>query len=378
MLVGVLVVDRSQVLAHRVAVQALLRDRPPERVLRLGVQSTGPSVALALAARTDAGHADLVSAWTHRGAPHRQRADDLAVPAAASLPFDDADAAARMHWSRPQQAALGMGAREAIDRAADALAAVVTAPMTKGAVSAAITRLLPAPLLRDCVPCGCVHVHEQLMRLAALPAGVGLDASGPTLLLAPGGWARPAAPDVDAAAALVEAYLRVLGPATDRQVADFLGTTPTAFTPALAAAGEGLEEVEVTGFGRARLPAGDVAALANPPEPDAVRLLPPFDPFVQARDRELVIDDPSLRKEVHRVIGNPGIVLADGEVVATWRATTRAAKRSRVSDEPSGRRLTLLVSPAVPLPPPVRSRIDDEAERVAAARGLTLAGVTVG
>lgn len=367
MLARVHVVDRAQVLAHRVAVQGLLRDRPPDRVLDLGVQHAGTSVALALAARTDEPLQSGPVAWTHRGAPHRHRPDgDAGLPAlaAASYPFGDADAAARAHWSRPQQAALGMGAREAIDRAADALAAVVAGPMTKGAASTAVTARLPCALLRDCRPCGAVHVNEQLMRLAALPAGVALDTTGPTLLLEPGGWSRPATPDADAAAGLVTAVLRVLGPATDRHVAGFVGTTPAAFAPALEAARADLAEVEVAGAGRAWVPADDAAALASPPDPDAVRLLPPSDPYLQARDRELLVPDEGLRRELYRAIGNPGAVLAGGEVVATWRPRT------------AGRRLTLEVTAPVSWAPGVRTALDDEAERVAAARGQVLAGVT--
>lgn len=378
----VVTMTREQVMAHRVAVQGLHRDRPGAlaALASLGVQDAGPTARLALAARSDgdpdpAAHG-LVDGWTHRGAPHHHPPGERHDIAAAARPLDDADAAARLHWSRPEQQRVGIPAREAIDRAADALAEVVTEPMTKGAASAAVTRMLPDALLRDCRSCACVHVNEQLMRLSALPVGVGLDPTARTLLLTPppGGWQRPVEGDPARAARLVLDYLRVLGPAGPREVADFVGTSTTAFAPAWEAALPGLVEVDLdvgdaTRRGstrdvrRAWLPADDLDAALGAPEPDVVRFLPPWDPMLQARDRELLVPDEDVRRALYKIIGNPGALLAGGEVVGTWRPRA------------SGKKLTLEISPTVPLEPDVRARLDGEAERVAAARGLRLAGL---
>lgn len=367
-----LTVDRAQVIAHRVAVQGLHRTTGPGgvlgRVLALGLQESGATARVALAARTDADLASLglVTGWTHRGAPHHHRPADVPGLAAASRPLSDADAAARLAWSGPEQRRVGIPAAEAIDRAADALAAVVTAPITKGAASTEVTRQLPGALLRDCRPCGCVHVNEQLMRLSALPVGVGLDTTGPTLLLTPppAGWTRPQVPDVARAADLAETYLAVLGPAGKAEAAGFVGSSTAAFAPAWEAALAGLVEVRVDGA-PAWLPAADVDALAHPPEPDVVRLLPPYDPFLQLRDRPLLVPDAEHRAALYKILGNPGAVLVDGEVVGTWRAKA------------SGRKLTITVTPFAGLEPALRAAVDDEAERVAAARGLSLAAVSV-
>lgn len=362
---------REQVMAHRVAAQGLHRDRPDAVAVlaSLGIQDSGPTARLALAARTDddpdpAAHG-LVDAWTHRGAPHHHPPTERNAIAAAARPFDDADAGARLNWSGPEQRRVGIPAREAIDRAADALAEVVTEPMTKGAASGAVTKLLPGALLRDCRGCATVHVNEQLFRLSAFPVGVGLDATGRTLLLTPPPpeWDRPVDGDPQRAARLVLDYLRVLGPAGPREVADFVGTSVTAFAPAWDAALPGLAEVEVDGR-PAWLPADDLDAALDAPDPDVVRFLPPLDPLLQARDRPLLAPDEEVRKALYKIIGNPGALLADGEIVGTWRPRA------------SGKRLTLEVAPVVPLAPDVRSRLDDEAERVAAARGLRLAGLT--
>ncbi|MHC1558693.1 winged helix DNA-binding domain-containing protein [Actinomycetospora sp. C-140] len=360
---------REQVMAHRIAAQGLHRDRPLDALFALGLQDSGPTARLALAARTD-GEVDpvargLVDGWTHRGAPHHHPPAERNAVAAAARPFDDADAAARLNWSGPEQRRVGIPARESIDRAADALAEVVTEPMTKGTASGAVTKLLPDVLLRDCRGCATVHVNEQLFRLSAFPVGVGLDPTGKTLLLTPppAGWERPVDGDPARAARLVLDYLRLHGPAGPREVADFVGTTPTIFAPAWDAALPELAEVEVAGR-RAWLPADDLDAALGAPDPDVVRLLPPLDPILQARDREIHAPDESLRKDLYKIIGNPGALLADGEIVGTWRPKA------------SGKKVTLEIAPVAPLPSDVRTRLDDEAERVAAARGLTLAGLT--
>ncbi|GAA4871954.1 DNA glycosylase AlkZ-like family protein [Actinomycetospora straminea] len=360
---------REQVLAHRVAAQGLHRDRPLGPLFSLGLQDAGPTARLAIAARSD-GDPDpvalgLVDGWTHRGAPHHHPPAERPAIAAAARPFDDADAAARLNWSGPEQRRVGIPAREAIDRAADALAEVVTEPMTKGAASGAVTELLPDALLRDCRGCATVHVNEQLFRLSAFPVGVGLDPTGRTLLLIPPppGWERPVEGDPARAARLVLDYLRVLGPAGPREVADFVGTSTAAFAPAWEAALPELVEVAVEGR-PAWLPADDLDAALAAPDPDVVRFLPPLDPMLQARDRPLLVPDEALRKDLYKIIGNPGALLVDGEIVGTWRPRA------------SGKKLTLEVAPVVPLAPDVRARLDDEAERVAAARGLRPAGLT--
>jgi hypothetical protein len=51
------------------------------------------------------------------------------------------------------------------------------------------------------------------------------------------------------------------------------------------------------------------------------------------------------------------VLFVDGEVVGTWRPKSAKA------------RLDITVEPFVPLPPPVRRAVRDEAQRVAIVRG---------
>jgi hypothetical protein len=365
----VLEVDREQVMAYRIAAQGLHRgetDAAKLAVLDLGVQDSPRDTALlALAARLDADVTEeslvddprLVLAWTHRGAPHFHRRDELTAVVNALIPLDESDAMARMGWQRKQAGEADMGATDALFTAARAIRKAVAKPMSKGAVSTAVTIMIPPSLSYWCRGCQATHILEQLMRLAAPLGGVRLEAGVSPATLAPleGRRAIRTKPDVNAATTVVAAYLRVHGPATKSEAAGFVGTTKTAADPMWP---DDLAEVRVDGK-PAFLPADRLSELENPPEPDLVRLLPPLDPFLQARDRALLVPDKAWRKEVWKIIGNPGVLLADGEIAATWRAKASGRKR-----------LDFTFSPFGTLAPADRKAAEIEAERVATARGF--------
>ncbi|WP_007027370.1 DNA glycosylase AlkZ-like family protein [Saccharomonospora iraqiensis] len=364
-------VDRAQVLAYRIAAQGLHRETSDPvdlAVFDLGVQdSTRRTTAgLALAARSArdgecavlTGDERFTLAWSVRGAPHFHRAGGFGGLIRALLPLDDADARARLSWRRADVTAADMGPRAAVTTAARALRDVVTTTMTKGEASEAVTRVVPGGLTRWCRICGATHIHEQLMRLATPPAGVRLEPGVTPATLTP---LRPRPPlpdrtDVTAATRLVRDYLRLHGPATPDEAAGYLGTTRA--TVATRLWPEDLAEVRVDGR-VGHIPAEALPILENPPEPDPVRLLPPGDPFLQARDRTLLVPDETHRKAVWRVLGNPGALLADGDLVGTWRTTT------------SGKRLDMTLTGFGPVPARVRAAAEDEADRVRAVRGFT-------
>ncbi len=369
-------VSRERAVAFRIAAQGLGRvdDDGAAAVLDLGVQHLGPAAAIALAARVPGepvtpADRGLELAWTHRGAPHWHEAGSLRRWADALRPLDDDDAAARLVWSGPDVERIGIAPLAAIDQVAAAFAAVLTAPMTKGEASTAVSAVLPRALQYDCVPCGATHVRDQVMRLGAVPAGIGLDPGGRTLRLtpAPTGWTPPSGPgSPDAVAGLVAAAVRVLGPVTTADLAAWVGTSPGLLRPAVEAAAEDLRQVTVEGR-RAWVAADRLDLLADPPTPPRLRLLPPFDPLLAGRDRALLVPDPARRRVLWPALGHPGAVLADGEVVGTWRP------------QASGKKLTLAVTrfDGGSWPGPDDEALHDEAQRVAAARSLRLARLDV-
>jgi hypothetical protein len=78
---------------------------------------------------------------------------------------------------------------------------------------------------------------------------------------------------------------------------------------------EELVEVDAAGT-KAWALAADADPLADPPQPDGIRLLPPQDPYLQQRDRTTLLDK-TLHPRVWRPVRPPGVVLAAGQPVAT-------------------------------------------------------------
>ncbi|MBK1788959.1 winged helix DNA-binding domain-containing protein [Prauserella cavernicola] len=361
-------VDRRQVLAYRIAAHGLHREvADPDRlaVFDLGVQDVTKrdTAVLALVARLpDAARAQTLLddagftlGWTHRGAPHYHRSAEFRALIPALLPLDDADAEVRMLWQRKEIAAAGLPGTTVLHTAATALRDVVGEPMTKGAASTEVTTRIPEGLSRWCRGCQATHIHEQLMRLATPIAGIRLEPGTSPATLAPLAK-RPRIPttaDVAGATRIVQSYLRLHGPATASDAAGFVGTTRTTVADRLWPA----DLAEVTVDGRpAFLPAEHLPELENPPEPAFVRLLPPWDPLLQARDRAVLVPDKAHQKELWKILGNPGAILADGEIAGFWR--TRSA----------GKRLEFTMTELWPLPTSARAATEQEAERVAQAR----------
>ncbi|QLQ35445.1 winged helix DNA-binding domain-containing protein [Micromonospora robiginosa] len=358
-------IDRRQVMSFRVRAQQLDRAEgtlADTALLDLGAQDTGPDGARwALALRgVDASASagdDLVLLWTVRGAPHLYRRADVGRVAAAVAPFSDADAAKRIYDAAKPLKAAGIGIVAALDEVAAGMRTIVTEPTVKGDVSGRLADLLPEPYLRFCRPCGVIHLYEMPFRLAAVRAGLELTpgTSPPVLRRIPA--FRPAATPGDRLD-LVRAYLRLLGPATPKHVADYLDA-PVKDVKARWPQ----DAVEVTVDGETRwLLAADEAALSSAGS-TPTRLLGPFDLFLQAKDRATLAPDPARAKELWPVLGRPGAVLADGDLVGAWRPRK------------SGAKLTVAVQPWGKLTAAQRRDVGEQAERLAAHRSATLAGV---
>ena len=360
--------SRAQVLRYRVHVQQLHheadRDLSDVAVLDIGVQDTGPDGAgWALVnrgvdpARLADPAQDLVLAWTLRGAPHHYRRREVAAVAAATAPYSEADAAKRIFDAAKPLRAAGISSTDALGVVAARMREIVTRPMVKGEMSTQLTQRLDEPYVRYCRPCDAIHPYEQTFRLAALPAGLELQpATSPPVLQRIRGWRSPAK-RAPAALDVVRAYLHLLGPATPKLVASYMDAP---VNDVKARWPEDAIEVEVDGERRWVLVADAAALDAAGADPGAVRLLGPFDLFLQATDRALLVPDADRRKELWVALGRPGAILVGAEIAGTWRP--RAV----------GRRLSLLVEEWSPVP---ERALLEQAERLAAYRGVTFAGL---
>jgi hypothetical protein len=161
---------------------------------------------------------------------------------------------------------------------------------------------------------------------------------------------------------LISAYLRLLGPATPLEMGKYLGSSTAEMKKVWP---DSLAEVTVEGR-KAWLPEDAVADLRSAARPSGVRLIPPMDPLLQARDRDLLVPSKAQQKEVWRILGNPGALLVDGEIAGVWRAKMSGRKR-----------VDLTVTPFATLTPAQRKLVEEESAQVARAREVPSATVTI-
>ncbi len=328
-------VERKQVLAYRIAAHGL--DRTAKRsadlaVFALGIQDTPAgsaqqaiAVRLRDAAGVDVADRSVALLWSIRGAPHVHRRAGLAKLAAALWPLTDDDALARLGGIGSHLRKHGVAGLTALAQTAEAFAASVTQPLTKGEASAAVTERVPEVLSPWCKGCKSAHISEQLFRLAALPAGVRIEPGrAPLTFDRIGRW--PGVPaKARGTASLVTSYLTLLGPATGSDVAGFLGTKRPEVMPVWP---NDMTEVRVDGR-RGWFPDVHLEVLLSAARTDMVRLLPPYDPYLQARDRALLVPSKAHRSSLWRgLLGAPGAVLVNDEIAGVWRA--KAGRKGRL------------------------------------------------
>jgi hypothetical protein len=92
------------------------------------------------------------------------------------------------------------------------------------------------------------------------------------------------------------------------------------------------------------------------------RLLGPFDLFLQASDRAVLVADPARAKALWPALGRPGAILVDGEIAGLWRPRK------------SGKHLRVQVELWASATAAVRSAITEQAERLPAYRQVPLSG----
>jgi hypothetical protein len=393
----VLQLTREQVVAFRVSALHLDRrltlDELIECVRPCGLQDTPPGNAmLSLAARVDdltidawaariEGDRSLVELWAMRGSP--------SVIATADLPYFTVglladDQASVLHAVTGVMgvtvAAAGISATELLDRVTDrAFVLLDGRRLSKSEFGKGLVSALPEPLRDRLGDVGetlgtdpRVFLTLSLARLASLR---GLFVMAPR----EGGkepdfvrtdqWLGRAGDAISAPQAraeLVRRFLRAFAPATS---ADLAWWANPQTSPAARRANENhaahiwslidpeLTEVERPDGSPGFVLTCDLDRLANPASADGVRLIPPYDPLLMARDRETLVARQHHRK-LWRSAHNPGIVLSGTDIIATWMA-----RKER------GRLAITLAALDGPLGRHTLDSIGDEAARLAPLRG---------
>jgi Winged helix DNA-binding domain len=375
-------VDRHQVVAFRLA-RHHLTERLKQGGLRTAAatapQNTPPgSAPLALRARADVSGAQvdqaianeraLVQVWSLRGAPCIVPTEELPLFTLGLLPDDEASWRAALVGFLPVIDQLGRTASEVmemvIDATYDALDGVV---LTKRELGTALGRRMPNEFAPWFEPDTFSAFSAILTRAASLTGTVtiaprsGAEASfvrTDQWLDHPVSSQSPS----DARAGLVRRYLQLYGPSTVEDFAGWAGVAEPFARRAWAAVDDPLAEVDLAGR-RCVVLAQDVEALTSGGLPQGLRLLPPYEPYLQQRDRTTAVPDMALHQRIWKKTGNPGVVLRNGEVAGLWR------------QHKQGRKLMVTIEPVTTLSVQDRTLIEAEAEPLAEFRGCTITEV---
>lgn len=121
---------------------------------------------------------------------------------------------------------------------------------------------------------------------------------------------------------LVRKFLHCYGPATVDSFTKWLGSSPAQARRLWKAVAEEMEPVQVEGRRHFTLAIDKDRLLHPPAENNRLVLLGAHDPYLDLRDREIILQDKALQKKVWRFVANPGVVLRDGRIIGTWRVRT--------------------------------------------------------
>lgn len=132
-------------------------------------------------------------------------------------------------------------------------------------------------------------------------------------------------PDQGAAVKLARKFLHCYAPATSAMFAAWLGCSGKQARRMWACIADEMETVAVSNR-QAFVLQADKALLLDPPAPQReLLLLGGHDPYLDQRDRQILLADKALQKQVWQTIANPGAIVYRGEIVGTWTGRKKGA-----------------------------------------------------
>ncbi|WP_195267572.1 winged helix DNA-binding domain-containing protein [Eubacterium sp. 1001713B170207_170306_E7] len=130
----------------------------------------------------------------------------------------------------------------------------------------------------------------------------------------------------DAEKTLVRQFLHCYGPSTKEGLMAWLGCCPRQAERLWNTVADEMEPV-VAGKKAASMLSADRESLLRPEKSrDRLILLGPHDPYLDIRDRWVLLEDKGLQKQVWKTVGNPGVVLKGGRIAGIWRTKTKKDK----------------------------------------------------
>ena len=169
-------------------------------------------------------------------------------------------------------------------------------------------------------------------------------------------------PSAQGTAELARRFLHAYGPATLRAFADWLGSTPAQAKRLWQQIEEELEPVTAAGK-KAFILQSDRESFRRADTEESLLLLGPHDPYLDIRDRAILLEDTAAQRQVWRTVGNPGVILKSGKIIGIWKTRTQREK------------LSVTTTLWQPLSAPEQRELERQMEGYASFRGLALQGI---
>lgn len=169
-------------------------------------------------------------------------------------------------------------------------------------------------------------------------------------------------PSAQGTAELARRFLHAYGPATPRTFADWLGSTPAQAKRLWRQIETELEPVTAAGK-KAFILQSDRESFRCADAEESLLLLGPHDPYLDIRDRAILLEDTAAQRQVWRTVGNPGVILKGGKIIGIWKTRTQREK------------LSVTTTLWEPLSSPEQRELERQMEGYASFRGLALQGI---
>lgn len=127
----------------------------------------------------------------------------------------------------------------------------------------------------------------------------------------------------DADKRLMRKFLHCYGPTTLEHFMSWLGCTKKQAERIWNSVREEIMPVEVLGKTRYMLAEDCTSLLSCEVEEEKIILLGAHDPYLDLRDRELILENKAHQKVVWQYVSNPGVVLKGGRVIGFWKTKTQ-------------------------------------------------------
>ena len=169
-------------------------------------------------------------------------------------------------------------------------------------------------------------------------------------------------PSAQGTAELARRFLHAYGPATPRTFAEWLGSTPAQAKRLWQQIEGELEPVTAAGK-KAFILQSDRESFRRADTEESLLLLGPHDPYLDIRDRAILLEDTAAQRQVWRTVGNPGVILKSGKIIGIWKTRTQREK------------LSVTTTLWEPLSTPEQRELERQMEGYASFLGLALQGI---